>query len=90
MKERLLIMERNRINLSHRIVAFLLACTMIITMMPYQFINASANEGIGICNNVLTGQTGLQTVYHITLYRTVKTEVPPRGRRRNTFLYICL
>ena len=68
-------MKTKRINLSHRVIAFLLACTMIITMMPYQLVNAEENiKGIGIINHVMTDHTDLQTVYKVTLYQTTVTQ----------------
>ncbi len=71
-------METKRINLSDRIVAFLLACTMIFTILPCPVINAEdVNYGIGIYNHILTKQSSTQTVYKIKLYRTQKTEVTP-------------
>ena len=71
-------METKRINLSDRIVAFLLACTMIFTILPCPVINAEdLHQGIGIYNHILTEQSSTQTVYKIKLYRTQKTEVTP-------------
>ena len=77
-------METKRINLSDRIVAFLLACTMIFTILPCPVINAEdVNYGIGIYNHILTEQSSTQTVYKIKLYRTQKTEVTPANEEED-------
>lgn len=75
------ITTRSRLRPSDRAIAFLLTLIMLVTMMPYK--SALANDdggiaGIGIKNNVLTAQNGLQTDYKITFYKLIETAVPPQ------------
>ena len=84
-KERLTVMKKLkkvRIRIPHRVIAFLLAWAIILTSLPYQRSEAQDDtqpnlNGIGIYNHVLTGQSDLQTVYHVKFYQTVEYTVTP-------------
>ena len=68
-------LKKVRIRIPHRVIAFLLAWAIILTSLPYQRSEAQDDtqpnlNGIGIYNHVLTGQSDLQTVYHVKFYQT--------------------
>ena len=75
-------LKKVRIRIPHRVIAFLLAWAIILTSLPYQRSEAQDDtqpnlNGIGIYNHVLTGQSDLQTVYHVKFYQTEEDTVTP-------------
>jgi len=70
--------KNSRIKLYHRFISLFLVCTFLFTMMPYKAVSAADVDmnGVGIYNNVYTGQSGIENGYSIKLYK-LKTEPDP-------------
>lgn len=75
-------MKNVRIKTPHKVIAFLLTWVILLTSLPYRRPEAAEGDGdhengIGIYNHILTEQSGLQTEYKVSFYKTIATIVTP-------------